>query len=223
MKRKVRVNFAAITLGVIAIAAFIYATYAFILPRFANEDSMKLQVIVGYADGTVWAVQSDDFPLGMAIIDPANQGKEVSWIKVELYITPQFTGTVSSYTVSGYLSCKIYEGYTRVYDSGSMTLQPVSPLPALQSGVPVVIASSTITAQSLESLYSGWKDGQSYSLQWQVDSFAMTITFADGNKETKLPSNSLPYLFTWNFQYKKSMTSSFLGYSISFNKAVGYK
>lgn len=186
------------------------------------EDNLRMQVIVGYADGSVWAVQSDDWPLGMAIIDPANQGREVSWIKVELYITPQFTGTVSSYRVSGTLKCMIYEGYTRVYDSGDMGLQPVNPLPPLTSGVPVVITSATITAADLERLYGGWKDGQSYQLVWKVSSIAMTINFADGHSETKLPTNNLPYLFAWDFKYKAT-TGSFQGFSISFNKVIGYK
>ena len=159
-------------------------------------------ITVTYADGTKDVFNSGKQVYGL-VIKASDTGQVITSIKLEVYITPVFTGTVQNYAVSGsfrMLIQKIGAPLYTVYDSGTVSLQPLSPLPALVSGRSTVIASSTLSAQQVESLCSGWINGGSYGITWSAPtSLSMTITFTDGNIVTK--TANIP-VATYSFKYE---------------------
>ena len=187
-----------------------------------HKENMGMQVTIVYTDGSTWTIDSQKYPLEATIIDPANQGREVSYIKIELYMTPTFTAPIIGYSVTGTVRCYIIDQVTnnRIYDTSQKPLEPLKPLPTLTSGQAVMITGATITAEQLEQLYSSWVSGRSYQMVWQVDSFSVTLNFADGHSETKAAQN-LPLQMQWTFTYKS--TEYFQSISVSFNRVIGYK
>jgi len=169
-----------------------------------NDYGSSMQVTVTYTDGSQQVFHSGNYPIGMTIVDPST-GKTVSSIKVEVYVTPVYTGTIQSYSVSGTFRMKITDGTQAVYDTGSVNIQPISPLPKLTSGAPVVITSSTVSASTIESLYGQWQHGKTYTMSWAVESFTMSATFSDGKTQSR---SAQPIGMSWSFRYESPATLS---------------
>jgi len=183
------------------------------VPSAATASSSYATVVVTYSDGSSKTFDSRMQVAEQAIVDP-NNGKTVSAINTNLNIIPTFTGTVQSYTVSGSLGVQIKDLTTgaTVYDSGAMALSPVSPLPALSSGSPSVIASSTISGSGLQSLYSGWKVTDTYALIDYFSNVKVTITFTDGSQASQTAASGS---ITWQFKYQSDY--SFTSLSVTFS------
>ena len=198
-----------LTLGLIliAIAFFSYLTYTLVTPTlFASKDSVGFRVTVVHQDGSVWIGDSRDFKPATLIL--TSTGKPVSYVQIELYIVPSFQGQIVDYSVAGALYMLIKKDSLALYNSGAVSLQQQFK-PTLENGKAACITSATLTAASLEGLYSGWQDGQTYSFVYGCSSFMLTAKFADGTTDVKSASN-LPAELVLTFKYQKAGAASFI-------------
>jgi hypothetical protein len=173
-----------IIIGLVVTVILLCAVFAYIeSPRFFPP---KTKLAVDYATVTVTFSNGQTETLdsrypSLAPLTILVSGAAISSINTNLYMTPTFTGTVSSYTVSATYGVSIQDmttdAYVYTYD---MAMSPVSPLPTLSSGNSVIICSSTVSASALQSLYSAWVSGRTYTLMDSANSPTMTITFTDG-------------------------------------------
>ncbi len=176
-------------------------------PVFLPPKKTVLEVacVVTYANGATETFTSKT-PLTTLTIFNMATGTDVSTINTNLDLTPTFTGTIQSYTVSGTFNVQIISdtsggGYTYgevLYNSGSRAMSPISPLPTLTSGSSSIISSSTVTASGLQSLYNGWVNGLVYSLQDTFTNIDVTITFTDG---IQLSQTATSGSITFQFEY----------------------
>jgi len=187
------------------------------VPSAATAASSYATVTVTYSDGSSKTFDSRMQVAGQSIVDPSS-GKTVSTINTNLNIIPTFTGTVQSYTVSGSLGVQIKDLTTgsTVYDSGTIALSPVTPLPTLSSGSPSVIASSTITGSGLQSLCPSWKTTDTYALVNYFSNVKVTITFADGSQASQTAASGS---ITWQFKYQSDYSFTSLGVTFSLSSS----
>ena len=172
-------------------------------------------VTVTYKDGTTQAF----YPNGMhvpsipiTIIDTSN--KIVTSLQVELYATVAYSGEPQSWSVAG-------TGYWSILDANKAVLYATTmPINASGASAPLnnvafVIASSTVSANSLEAMYTGWVNGATYYFRFGSNS-AFTINFADGSQTKTASSPNLD----WQFSYYAS--GVFMSLSFSWNPVPTY-
>jgi hypothetical protein len=207
---------AGVAVVLLLVLAMSYAYYT----NTPKQTTMGTILIVNYSDGTRKTFDSGYQPLGLAITDLS--GKTINNVQVELYVTPVFTGTVSSYSLSGgTMNMQVWlpatsanYGNVKIYDSGNVALSPFSPLPTLTNGKATVITSATLTASQLQALpYSqSLAYGTTYTLHYYMTTpLTVALQFADGTSGSQ--SATAPSV-SWSFIYASS--SSFTSLSCTF-------
>jgi len=180
-----------LTIGVLAAGYYYYNVSG-------EAVGTGFRAIILYADGTEETYEQPTGLMPHSIMDP-NSGKQVISVRVELYVTPTFTGTVTSWNVAAGAGIKIFDdNYNQVYASTPMDISMSGG--SLSSGVAKVVSSSTITATTLESLYGGWSTANNYYYSMDLTTpLTMGITFSDGATASKTVSTTSG--FYWEFTY----------------------
>jgi hypothetical protein len=126
--------------------------------------------------------------------------REISSVTVNFYVVPTFLGTVNSYSISSTLEGRLYDAGSNAYLA---RLWGPSSVPfsggSISSGQAIRVMSSTISASSLQGLYSNWVNGkQYYYVVWCPTDITVTLTFSNGNSESlsTMPTR-MAYRFTW--------------------------
>ncbi len=134
-------------------------------------------------------------------------GATISSINTNLYATPTFTGTITSYTLSG----GYFSVYINNYVNGGMTtlvwsfVPPFTPTshPALTSGVSALICSSTAytSGQPFTGSNPTLVSGQTYLLRDIVSGVSISGTFTDGSTFGPIMISNNAEI-DWVFMYK---------------------
>jgi len=137
-------------------------------------DNVSIGVIVYYTDGTM-----EEFESGRQL-SVWSGGKQVYAIegRVKMYLT--YTGTPQSWAVNGVVNT-LFDGVKKK----SQTIPKPSSIPS-GSSTPL------ITVKVLASEIQTWDNGQfaQHTLQFTVPSFSITVTFTDGNTDSRSASAS---------------------------------
>lgn len=183
-----------------------------------------------YSDGshtTIGSTMSTSQALNLINQSPyaGAVGKTATSINTNLNMIPEYTGTVSSYTIAqGTFGVIIVTGTVTTLDqlgsateiySGSVTLSPTSPQPTMPpSGGSVIVCSSTVTSAHGDVPFSGvnYVAGQTYTLVDSISAFSISGTFTDGTTFGPVIAGNA-YIF-WTFQYQSSNT--FTSVSVNF-------
>jgi hypothetical protein len=188
-----------VVVGSLFIAVNLYSQNNTYDEEYWNEDKTT-KLTVTYEKGDA-----------LAIYNSAGTSK-ISKIKLELYMTPTYTGTVSSYSVSGgnmRMQIKTMTGAVK-YDSGSIALSLQKP--SLSSGNSVVIASATLTSAQIQSLYNVVG---TYSLVYSMTSpVKLTINFADGASSSQSATAST---LTYTYKIPTTTLSTISGSEVTFD------
>lgn len=193
-------------------------------PSNANNTlDIYVTALVTYTDGTTNTFtlpNIDSSAIPLMIVDPAGGNKSVSNVNFDIYATPVFTGTATSWMI-------IAPCYTMLLPPvrvGAIVPDVQHPLyqtatgAFVPSGIPLVSGTSTkvssfsMAASTLQSLYTSWQTNTNYF--WVVifpDNLTMTITFADGSTGTLTAiMSTLP---CWRFRWQGA--GSFTSLSVS--------
>lgn len=215
---------------VLAIAGMLFFAFALqtglinLKPSNANNTlDIYVTALVTYTDGTsnTFTLPNADFSgIPLVIVDPSGGNKSVSNVNFDIYATPVFTGTASSWMI-------IAPCYTMLLPPirvGAITPDTLHPLyqtatgAFVPSGIPLVSGTSTkvssfpVAATTIQSLYANWQTNTNYF--WAVifpDNLTMTITFQDGSTGTLTAIMS--QLPCWRFQWQGA--GSFTSLSVS--------
>ena len=157
---------------------------------------------VTYSDGTTAPFDSRTAGHSLAFMQG---GKSIQSVNTNAYMNVIYTGSASSYILTGTFGMIIQDMATgsNVY-STTMAFQPTS-TPTLVSNTPLLITSSTVSQSALQSLYSGWVSGRSYQLVDSIANAGITITFADGGQAS---ASSQPASCTLSFTYSNDAIQS---------------
>ena len=149
-------------------------------------------------------------------------GQSVAEVESNFWITPTITldvgDSITSWSVSGtfdeYMTTSSNTG-TILQNSGNQALQPLwaftgqAPQPKLVSGTAVEIASCPLSASTLESMYSGWQEGQVYNI-YNAFSGSVTVNFAlAGPSTVQILNGSGSSTITGMFQVEYDSSSTF--------------
>jgi len=146
-----------------------------------KPQQLYLLGTVTYSDGSTSTFDSRQAPT-LTIQTPG--GVTINGVNTNAYMTVQYTGSASSYVLTGTFGITIKDLTTGTYVySTTMALTPTS-TPTLVPGAALLICSSTITQAGLQGLYSGWVNGRSYQLTDSISNAGITVTFADGNQQS---------------------------------------
>ncbi len=198
--------------AIIILALFMYTGYN----PIANKTSGKgdfLTITVVYANGVTDTYTKANSTQGVSLSILYN-GIAVTEFYSNLWITPTYTLGVNSAGVTDSINSWSLTGTFGEYlttSSSSSILQnagtvPLYPLwtsqgsanlpggvpeaqPTLVSGQAVEVASCSVNAQQLQSLYSGWVQGQVYNV-YNSFSGSATINFAQAGALTQTVENS---------------------------------
>jgi len=165
-------------------------------PSKSNPADAWIETIVTYTDGTQAKYYSYQTASQLRAESILYNGKSVSEVESNFWITPTITldsgDSITSWSVSGtfeeYMTTSSNTNY-RLQDSGVRPLQPLwtftgqAPQPQLVSGNAVEIASAPLTVSTLQGMYNGWQQGQVYNIYNQF-SGSVTINFALAGAET---------------------------------------
>ena len=200
--------------AIIAICLLIGAFWYFgsANPSGGQKNALNTLYFIGtvtYTDGSTTTFDSRNSPQqGLTFIGP--NGGAVSSINTNAYIDCVYTGTASTYVLTGTFGVVIKDTSTgsNVY-STTMALTPTQ-TPSLVSGTPLLISSSTVTSAGLQGLYSGWTSGHSYNLVDSISNAGITITFADGAQASALAGTaSATFSFSYSADSIQSLTITF--------------
>lgn len=224
-----------ITVAAMFLIAFFISTGA-ISPRGNHNPTVdSLSTTFGgtvfYSDGTQYSFH---FPssqalsvLPLTIIDPSQGNKIVSTIEFDMHVTAVFTGTASSWTLSGSSFNTICHGVKQTSTLPD-TIHPIYTSPstpfsqhggALSSGSDIVASQFITSTNTLQSLYSGWQTSTSYF--WFLafsGSVSMTIIFSDGTSGTLSQEANTINTPAWMFNYQG--TNVFSSLSVTLNPPI---
>ncbi|MEM3642038.1 MAG: hypothetical protein QXH37_08975 [Candidatus Bathyarchaeia archaeon] len=172
----------------------------------------SIRVTITYMDDTKRTINSTNYLFGKFIPD---SGEVARRIKIELCITPFYDEDIQAYSVTGSWRWQIAQNSTVLHDSGSIILQPFSPLPPLVNGASTVIDDAIFSVSDHVSILNvvGGKliDGETYTFIYRCESLTLNISFADGSIQNK----SAPIEAEWRFRYEGGFFKSL---SVSFHK-----
>lgn len=214
--RKNQRNMVYAALAILVVAGVLFWQFGGL--EYLAGDKAGTILTITYEDGSTKIFDSKNYGDGLTIT-AAGSTQPISKLRVEIYVTASYTGTVSTYDVQGTMNTRIIKNTgVEVYNSGNVALQLLSPKPDLARGYPTVITSATITASQLENLISNKVSGEDYRIYWTCPSdLSMTITFADGTAQTKTTGVTSLYLLV-----KYTSGSNFNSLSATFYKTPYY-
>jgi len=189
MKKKNK-RIAAIIGIIIAIATLFY---------FSNQQPPLIYQTFEayYSDGSHETLTPQGYPL--TIVDVPN-GRTLLRLTTSLYITANYEGPITSYTVTGRTYGNLFNGWNNVFIAQlwSSTL-PFSGT-YLNRGTSTLVAQSTISGSGLQSLYGGWVSGNRYRYTVETpNGFTATLTFSDGST---LSRTTVPSYMNYYFYYQ---------------------
>jgi len=203
-----------IILVVALIAAYIFYTH---LPAAQAQSPVIPVLTVTYDDGTSQTFYPPNFKssgLTYTILDPST-GKKVVSIKCEFYATVVYTGQPTGWNCSGTFYWYILDSSKNVLYQTSQRLS-ASGSSAPPNNQPYVVTSATASADAIESLYTGWVDGNIYYLRYRITDFAYTLNFPTG------PQTKSATVADLDWQFKYQVAGQFISVSISWNFVPTY-
>lgn len=149
-------------------------------------------VTLVYSDGTEETYSSLDmketpFQI-MRIVDYTTRLNVVNLI-FRIYITPTYTGQITSYRVTGTTRAELRSGTGSTFYKtlwGPTYFETSGPTTGFVSGQQVLVSQSTISSATLQSWYTGWANGASYSYRILEDSNQLRVYlhYSDGTELT---------------------------------------
>ena len=182
------------------------------------------QFILTYQGGkTVIINSTTPQPITDSLVDQTyNPGQVAVALNTNLDMTPSYTGTVGSYTIApGSFTVEIFQGQVSnptqamnaaaAWGPTTVALQPVG-TPALTSGTPVIVCSSTVNGNSPPFAGVNYQQGQTYTLMDEITGYSISGTFSDGSPFGPVTAGTA-YIF-WTYSYSSS--DSFNGITVGF-------
>jgi len=169
-----------------------------ILFHFNKQPPLIYQTFEAYySDGSHETLTPQGYPL--TIVDIPN-GRTLLSLTTSLYITANYEGPITSYTVTGRTYGNLFNGWNNVF----ITQLWSSTLPFsgtyLSSGSSTLVAQSTISGSGLQSLYDGWVSGNRYRYTVETpEGFTVTLIFSDGST---LSRTTVPSYMNYYFYYQ---------------------
>lgn len=199
---------------IIAMVTLFAVTFTVVAQTLNNTEEFKIGAIITYKDGTTTTYPSTSrFDFSQTIVDGTT--KEVSKLQIELYAKVDYVGDALAWRTTGDFKWTLLSsGYATLTSFTVPTTAQGTTAPP--KGTYFAIASATLTAGDLESLYTGWADGSEYILRFETaNNFQFTIDFAESSA-TKMASATTD----WQFDYKAP--NSFYSLTLSWNPIPYY-
>ena len=219
MERKIERHIRKIMVAIALIAIIAIASaqiYVSIKPKISPASISSATAEVTLSDGTVIPITSTAKLNSLSIISETGSGNgisstvgaTISSINTNLYVTPTFSGTIQSYTITDPIADP-FQIYINTYSNGQMgtliwsTSAPLSipSYPTLSSGQAALLCSSTVYTNQVPFSYgqsTPFISGQEYMLRDIVTSVTLTLTFTDGVTISQTANAQI----TWIFMYK---------------------
>jgi len=204
-----------IILVVALIAAYIVNAY---LPIAQAQSPVMPVLTITYDDGTSQVLYPPNFkPSGLTytILDPSTNKKVVN-IKCEFYATVSYTGQPTGWSCNGTFYWYILDFNKNILHQTSQPLS-ASGFSAPPNNQPYIVTSAVASADTIESLYSGWVNGNTYYLRYRITGFTYTLNFANGPQTKSATVADLD----WQFKYQAS--GQFTSLAVSWNFAPTYE
>ena len=221
-RRKWALAAAIVIVAIIVAGIAYYVSIPTSKPPTNSPMSGYIQWLVFYKNGqnaTYYSYQTTSQLKSEALM---YNGQSVAEVESNFWITPTITldagDSITSWSVSGtfaeYMTTSSNTG-TRLQNSGNQALQPLwtftgqAPQPKLVSGTAVEIASCPLSTSTLESMYSGWQEGQVYDI-YNAFSGSVTVNFAlAGPSIVQILNGSGGTMITGMFQVEYDSSSTF--------------
>jgi len=221
-RRKWALAAAIVIVAIIVAGIAYYVSIPTSKPPTNSPMSGYIQWLVFYKNGqnaTYYSYQTTSQLKSEALM---YNGQSVAEVESNFWITPTITldagDSITSWSVSGtfaeYMTTSSNTG-TILQNSGNQALQPLwtftgqAPQPKLVSGTAVEIASCPLSTSTLESMYSGWQEGQVYDI-YNAFSGSVTVNFAlAGPSIVQILNGSGGTMITGMFQVEYDSSSTF--------------
>jgi hypothetical protein len=181
----------------IALTSIGYLTYTRSVS--GEQETAYPSLTVFYEDGTNSTFTGQANTPQLSFIDYA-LNKKVTKVLVEFHVIAAYTGTLSSYSVSGASQGLLYDVSTNQQLTslwGPTSWGPYSGV-TLVSGQDKVVWSSEITTASIQAMYSNWQNGKQYYYTVYCPSPISMTTVINGESSTL---TAMPTRVAWHFTY----------------------